>query len=110
MSNVSSVDVFYRLRWLGAAASLPSAPRPRPRLVAQQFELPFPDWVRTDEHGIKQVNLEHLNAVLVNAVNEQHAEIEAQRARLDAKEAQIQTLEARSAALERAISPPPPSR
>ena len=50
--------------------------------IAQEVEQVYPDWVKTDKRGYKQVNLEHLNAVLVNAVKEQQTEIETLKARL----------------------------
>ncbi|MFM2294263.1 MAG: hypothetical protein RLZZ350_676 [Verrucomicrobiota bacterium] len=50
--------------------------------IAQEVERVFPDWVRTDERGFKQIDMEHLNAVLVNAVKEQQTEIEALKARI----------------------------
>ena len=47
--------------------------------VAQDVETIFPDWVTTDEQGYKRITMEHLNAVLVNAIKEQQTQIEAQQ-------------------------------
>jgi len=53
----------------------------------------FPDWLRTDEQGFKQINLERLNAVLVNAVKEQQTEIETQRTEIGVLKARLDKLE-----------------
>jgi hypothetical protein len=47
--------------------------------IAQEVEKVFPDWVSTDDQGYKRINMERLNAVLVNAIKEQQAQIEAQQ-------------------------------
>jgi hypothetical protein len=47
--------------------------------IAQEVEKVMPDWVTTNEFGYKQVNMQHLDAVLVDAIKEQQAEIEAQK-------------------------------
>jgi hypothetical protein len=46
--------------------------------VAQEVEQVFPDWVSSDEQGYKRINMERLSAVLVNAIKEQQAQIQAQ--------------------------------
>ena len=65
--------------------------------IAQEVERVFPDWVKTDEQGFKKINMEHLNAVLVNAINEQQTEIENQQT-------QIQTLKTQQTELEKNLS------
>jgi hypothetical protein len=81
--------------------------------IAQEVERVFPDWVNTDEKGFRQINMQKLGAVLVNAVREQQEQIEIQqkqiselkaalaqqRAALDEKAA----LEKRLAAIEKAL-------
>ena len=57
--------------------------KPQMGFIAQEVEQVYPDWVKTDEQGYRQVNMEHVNAVLVNAVKEQQAEIETLRSRLE---------------------------
>ena len=54
--------------------------KPQMGFIAQEVEKVFPDWVQTDESGFKQVNMERLNALLVNAIKEQQATIEGQQA------------------------------
>ncbi len=44
--------------------------------IAQEVEQVFPGWVRTDEKGYKQIKLEQLTGVLVQAVNELHRKSE----------------------------------
>jgi hypothetical protein len=61
--------------------------------VAQEIERVFPDWVRTDEQGFKQINLDRLNPVLVNAINEQQALIDKQQKTISDLEARLQRLE-----------------
>jgi hypothetical protein len=61
--------------------------------VAQEIERVFPDWVRTDDQGFKQINLDRLNPVLVNAINEQQALIDKQQKTISDLEARLQRLE-----------------
>jgi hypothetical protein len=64
--------------------------------IAQEVEQVFPDWVTTDpDTGFKQINMEHLDPILVNAIKEQQAEIEslkAQNAALETGMAELRTL------------------
>jgi hypothetical protein len=47
--------------------------------LAQDVEKVFPDWVTEGESGYKGIDMRHLNAVLVNAINEQQGQIDALR-------------------------------
>jgi hypothetical protein len=69
--------------------------------LAQEVEQVFPDWVSTGNDGYKQINMERLSAVLVNAINEQQQQIEALRT---AQAAQLATLQARNERLERQVA------
>ena len=51
--------------------------------VAQEVERVFPSWVRTDEQGFKQINVEQLAGVIVQAVNELNQKSEAFATRHD---------------------------
>ena len=76
--------------------------------VAQEVEKVFPDWVTSDEKGYKQINMEHLNAVLVNAIKEQQDQIETQREEIAALKATASHVsdvwEKRFAALQKAVA------
>jgi len=62
--------------------------------LAQEVEQVFPDWVSADpETGYKQINMQQLDAVLVNAVKEQQSQIEAQQQRIATLEERLQALE-----------------
>jgi hypothetical protein len=76
--------------------------------VAQEVEKVFPDWVTTDEKGFKQINMQHLDAVLVNAVREQQDQIEAQQQQITTLQSANQSLEKRLAAIESALNQLPP--
>jgi hypothetical protein len=74
-------------------------------LIAQDVESVLPEVVTTDEAGYKAIKYPHLTALLIEAVKEQQALIEAQHAdiaRLQASnmamQAQVQELQAHSAA------------
>jgi hypothetical protein len=69
--------------------------------LAQEVEAVFPDWVSTGKDGYKQINMERLSAVLVNAINEQQQQIEALQT---AQAAQLATLQARNEGLERQVA------
>ena len=62
--------------------------------IAQELERVFPDWVTTDEQGFKQINTKGLDAVLVNAVNEQQVQLETQQAKIAALETAVAELKA----------------
>lgn len=62
--------------------------------IAQEVEEVFPDWVQTGEDGFKKVNMSQLNAVLVEAIKAQQAQIEAQAKACDLLEARLRALEA----------------
>ncbi|MCP5525869.1 MAG: tail fiber domain-containing protein [Verrucomicrobiales bacterium] len=66
--------------------------------VAQEVEQIFPDWVSTGENGYKQINMERLSAVLVEAIKEQQADLEAKAAKIESLEKRLATLEARDRA------------
>lgn len=66
--------------------------------VAQEVERVFPDWVSTGEDGYKQINMSRLNAVLVEAIKEQQADIEAQAAKIESLEKRLANLEAKDRA------------
>ena len=68
--------------------------------VAQEVEKIFPDWVTTGETGFKQINMERLSAVLVEAIKEQQTEIDTLKERLVALEAKDKARSDRFAALE----------
>jgi endosialidase-like protein len=74
--------------------------KPQMGFVAQEVERVFPDWVRTDPQGYKRVNMEHLNAVLVNAIKEQQVQIETEQAVQERQAAEILELKARLERLE----------
>lgn len=44
--------------------------------VAQELETVFPSWVRTDEQGYRQINIEQLAGVIVQGVNELNTRIQ----------------------------------
>lgn len=73
--------------------------------VAQEVEKVFPGWVTTDPQGYKKVNMEHLNAVLVNAIKEQQEEIETQEKEIaDLKVVELQKLKEQNEMLERQLN------
>ena len=78
--------------------------KPQMGFIAQEVEQVFPDWVKTDEQGYKQVNMEHLGAVLVNAINEQQTQLDAQRHELEQKDGELQSLKARLDRLEQLLA------
>jgi hypothetical protein len=74
-------------------------------LIAQEVESVVPEVVTTDEAGYKAIKYPHLTALLIEALKEQQALIEAQRADIRllqastmALQAQVQDMQARSAA------------
>jgi hypothetical protein len=74
--------------------------KPQMGFIAQEVEQVYPDWVKTDEQGYKQVNMERLGAVLVNAIKEQQTQLYAQRQELAQKDDELQSLKARLDRLE----------
>ena len=80
--------------------------RPQLGFIAQEVEQVFPDWVTTDANGYKQINMQKLDAVLVNAIKEQQDEIDAQKQELTALKSSRDALEQRLEALEKALNRP----
>ncbi len=52
--------------------------------IAQEVEEVFPEWVSRGKDGLKQITATGINLVLVEALKEQQAEIEALRKELRA--------------------------
>jgi Chaperone of endosialidase len=75
--------------------------------VAQEVEKVFPDWVSADDKGYKQINVQRLNAVLVNAIKEQQDQIEVQQREIAELKSANRTVqrewEERLAALEKTV-------
>jgi hypothetical protein len=74
--------------------------KPQMGFIAQEIEQVFPEWVTNGVGGYKAINLEHLNAILVNAINEQQAQIAA----LQAKSAKVAALEQELTALKQQLA------
>ena len=72
--------------------------------VAQEVEEVFPNWVRRDQEGYRQINLEQLTGVIVQGVNELAGENAALRKRLAELEGKDEERDARLTKLERFIS------
>lgn len=68
--------------------------------IAQEVEKVLPDWVTTNETGFKQINMDRLSAVLVEAIKEQQTEIDTLKERLTALEAKDKARSDKFAALE----------
>ena len=73
-------------------------------MIAQEVELIFPQWVKTDENGYKAVSYEGFEALTVEAMRELKAENDELRAVSDAQQSQIEQLQTRLARLEKALS------
>lgn len=75
--------------------------------IAQEVEKVFPSWVRTDESGYKQINVDQLAGVIVQAVNELNQKHESEVAGLRAEIARLrerdEAREARLARIEKAL-------
>jgi hypothetical protein len=79
--------------------------------VAQEVERIFPSWVRTDEQGYKQINVDQLAGVIVQGVNELREANEALEKELKALRAEVSRLaekekerEARFAQIEKLLA------
>ena len=74
--------------------------KPQLGFIAQEVEQVFPDWVSTGADGYKAINMEHLSAILVNAVKEQQTQIQA----LQQKAAKVAALEQELTALKQQMA------
>jgi hypothetical protein len=79
--------------------------------VAQEVEKVFPSWVRTDDKGFKQINVDQLAGVIVQGVNElneknkaQESEIKELRVALSELRARDKEREDRLAQIERSLA------
>ncbi len=72
--------------------------------IAQEVEKVFPDWVTVDNKGYRQINMQKLDAVLVNAIHEQQDQIEAQQKQLEELKSAKDSLEKRLVALEKTVN------
>lgn len=66
--------------------------QPQTGFIAQEVEKVFPSWVRTDDKGYKQINVEQLSGVIVQAVNELREKNEAQESELKELRAEVAKL------------------
>jgi hypothetical protein len=71
---------------------------PQVGLLAQELEKVYPELVSTDKEGYKAVNYSQLTPVLIEALKEQQAQIEALKAQNATAKAELQTVKAQSAA------------
>ncbi len=69
-------------------------------LLAQEVEAVFPELVSRGSDGYLSVSYGKLSAVLVQALNEQQAEIEDQRAQIEARRAGIEALRAENVTMQ----------
>ena len=67
-------------------------------VIAQEVEKIYPELVSTDQDGYKAVNYAQLTPVLIEALKEQQAQIEALRAQAATAKAELQTVKAQAAA------------
>ena len=61
--------------------------------IAQEVEEVFPDWVRTDADGFKQIDMSRLTAVLVEGLKEQHEVITRNQGDINALNRRVAELE-----------------
>lgn len=72
--------------------------------VAQEVEKVFPSWVRTDEKGYKQINVEQLAGVIVQGVNDLRQKVEAQEEELRALRTSVARLTEREESREERLA------
>jgi hypothetical protein len=70
---------------------------PQVGLIAQELEKLYPELVSTDAEGYKAVNYAQLTPVLLEALKEQQAQIEALKAEAATAKAELQTVKAQTA-------------
>jgi len=92
------------------AEALKRLDTPQTGFVAQELERIFPSWVRTDEKGFKEINVDQLAGVIVQGVNELKIKCDAQASELTKLRAEVAQLrdrdearEARFARIEKAL-------
>ncbi|MFI5143860.1 MAG: tail fiber domain-containing protein, partial [Thermoanaerobaculales bacterium] len=78
--------------------------------IAQEVETVYPELVSTDPEGYESLDYTELTPILVEAIKEQQATIEAQRAELDCVTERVARLEALLAEFAKRVPDPMPSR
>lgn len=72
--------------------------------IAQEVERVFPSWVRIDDKGYRQINVDQLSGVIVQAVNDLNKKHEAQESELKELRAEVTRLRGEKKALAELVS------